>query len=448
MTAPPPYQAESVLAGRYRLDAPVSPASEDGSQRWRATDTVLARPVFVELGPPGSATTPNQGQLAAAGRMAHPNIAAVYDTGSGNERSWVVVEFPRGHSLRAIVDQQGPQSAGRTAVIGRQVAAALSAAHAAGVAHGHLDLERVMVTDDDRVKVVGFTGAGSPRQDVAAAGALLYELLCGHPPDTASPPSPRQLRPGVPPALDHAVMGALGYGTAEPNGASGLSADLAAVDVDADDAMPDVVRDPTPPVGVIPVARRAQRRRSEARVIGLVALALALAAVVVALLVSSGSKPRTSPPVATASGSTLAVSSVAPFDPPPGDLHEDDANLLRLIDGNPATLWTTEFYTNRNFGNLKHGVGVSLKLARSTKLRTLVINSPSRNWKAEIYVAAQPATDLAGWGRVVSGPITVTAPITNVDLHGTTGGFVLLWITDLGDSTPPMVSIGELSLLS
>jgi putative peptidoglycan lipid II flippase len=448
VTAPPPYQAETVLAGRYRLDAPVSPAADDGSQSWRATDTVLARPVFVELGPPGSATASNQGLVAAAGKIAHPNIAAVYDTGSGDERSWVVVEFPRGHSLRTLVDQHGPMSSDRTTLIGRQVAAALRAAHEAGVAHGHLDLERVMVTDDDRVKVVGFTGIGSTRQDVAAAGEVLYELLCGHPPDPDDPSSPRQLRPGIPAGLDNTVMGALGYGTAEPSRAAALLAALASVDTGGDDATPDVVRDPTPPIGVIPVARHHSRRPWEARVVALAVLAVALVAVVVVLLVWSGPKQRASSPPGRAAGSSVPIAAVAAFDPPPGDLHENDANLPRLVDGNPATVWSTEFYSNRNFGNLKHGVGVSLTLTRNTKLRALVINSTSRNWKAEVYVASQPATTLAGWGHAANTPLTVTSPVTNIDLHGATGTALLLWITDLGDGVPPMVSIGELTVLS
>ena len=448
MTAPPPYRAETVLAGRYRLDAPVSPVADDGTQRWRATDTVLARPVFVELGPPGSATGSSHGPLAAAGRIAHPNIAAIYDAGSGDERSWVVVELPRGHSLRALLDQHGPLSSGRTVLIGRQVAAALSAAHAAGIAHGHLDLDRVMVTDDDHVKVVGFTGNGSPRQDVTAAGGLIYELLCGHPPDFDAPVSPRRLRAGIPSALDDTVMGALGPGAAEPNQARALAAALAGVDVGADDATPDVVRETTPPVGVTPVARHHRRPRWGARVIALVVLAMALAAAVVVLVFSSGPTRRGAPTTGSASGSTVVVASVAAFDPPPGDLHENDSNLLRLTDGNPATVWSTEFYTNRNFGNLKHGVGVSLTLARRANLRTLVINSPSRNWKAEVYVASQPSTTLAGWGRAIGPPVTVTSSVTNVDLHAATGPMVLLWITDLGDGTPPQVSIGELTVLS
>ena len=63
-----------------------------------------------------------------------------------------------------------------------------------------------------------------------------------------------------------------------------------------------------------------------------------------------------------------------------------------------------------------------------------------------MYVGAQPGSDLAGWGNPVAGPTTVTADVTQVDLHNTKGAAVLVWITQLGDNAPFHAEIGELAV--
>jgi hypothetical protein len=52
-----------------------------------------------------------------------------------------------------------------------------------------------------------------------------------------------------------------------------------------------------------------------------------------------------------------------------------------------------------------------------------------------VYVADAPAADLAGWGEPVAQRTAVTPGVTTIPLD-TRGRAVLVWITDLGDSTP------------
>ncbi|HWW53745.1 MAG TPA: hypothetical protein VNY84_08245 [Acidimicrobiales bacterium] len=442
-TLPPDWSAV-MLGGRYRLDTRLGSSTSEGNEWWQATDTVLARPVLVELGQLGI-----ESSLAGTGRLAHPNVASVYDTGAEGGRQWVVAELPRGRSLRNLLDRHGPLAPGPTVGIGVQVCAALAAAHRIGVSHGHLDLDRVIVSKEGRVKVGGFTGAGSPAGDVTAAGRLLYELLCGHRPDDGTPVAPRLLRPGVPPALEDVVLGALGGGNRSITDAETLRSALADVDVGTDDAIPDVVREPTPPAGTGPLRQRRRRPWWEPAAVALVVI-VAAAAIALAVVSRNGSGNGPTAPGRAGGAGAISVAKATAFDPPPGDGKEDDAALPLLIDGKPDTVWSTEFYATRDFGHLKKGVGVYLTLNGPTKLRTLAINSPSRGWLGQVYVAnAPPPSALAGWGRPVAS-FAVNGQVTSVSLGGAQGSLVLVWITDLGSAPPPQVKvdIGELSLSS
>ena len=61
----------------------------------------------------------------------------------------------------------------------------------------------------------------------------------------------------------------------------------------------------------------------------------------------------------------------------------------------------------------------------------------------QVFVAPQPAANLAGWGNAV-GTAKVQAASTSVDLKKTRGGAVLVWITNLGPSQ--QVRIAEVTV--
>jgi hypothetical protein len=346
------------------------------------------------------------------------------------------------------------------------VARALEAAHRAGVEHGGIDADTVLFGEDDRVKLARFVACGvrtrlgsQPTPDVAALGGTLADALVGgtHP----RPYSPRTLRPGVPAALDAALVGAQ---TGAFPDAGAFAAALDGLDV-SDDAEPTVTREVTPPMGVAPVGREAAGPPNRALVRtgarsgligGIVVGALLLVGAAIAAFVLAGGGDKNVP--STGGGTTLpgvgraggiaivGGHSFNPLSPDDPTKHENENLVPKLYDGDPATAWSTLQYTTRAFGNLKSGTGVYIQLDRSRTLHQLTVTSGVRGWAFRVYVAGQPAGDLAGWGNPAAGPITVTADVTQVDLHSAKGAAVLVWITQLGDTAPYHAEIGELAV--
>jgi hypothetical protein len=96
----------------------------------------------------------------------------------------------------------------------------------------------------------------------------------------------------------------------------------------------------------------------------------------------------------------LSILSAASFDPNGDDGHENEAQIGALLDGDPASTWTTTCYSNQYFGS-KEFVGVLLHLSRSAT-GTLGIGMTNAPWTIEIYTAQDTAPgQLSGWGQPV-----------------------------------------------
>jgi len=524
------FSPGAVLAGRYQL---AQRLGADGlTERWAATDLVLARAVVVETvargaGPAADAAFGDT--VGVVARLVHPGAAATYDSGRVGDRPFVVTEQPPGLSLAELLERHGPLPARRVTIIGRQAALALDAAHRRGVVHGGVDADAVVVGDDDRVKLAGFVAAGvrsrlqgappAPGDDVhdlavtlTAALPAVERTAPGPWPDVQGGPtgggpvgeSARLVRalldarPGGPLRTAAALATALG---AEPTGPGGpasgptpavagapgpptrLSAPggVAAVGdggttpghAGSHGAGPRPERDPTPVMGIGPVPGAAQRPRPtgragpppaprQGRLVGIVVATLVVVALVVAGFVLTHRSRTSSPgpgPSPTTGGpgggpAVVAAHSFNPFSPDNPAKTENESQVGRTIDGNPSTVWSTSEYATPAFGNLKSGTGVYLTIGRAAALRQLQIISPSRGWRANVYVAPAPAHDLAGWGTPIGPTVTVSAATTTVDLRGTNGAAVLVWITALSPqpaagapaATPYRVDIAELVL--
>lgn len=218
--------------------------------------------------------------------------------------------------------------------------------------------------------------------------------------------------------------------------AADVRAALRAVDLGDDDADPLVVRDPTPPGGVVPLARRGRRAWAPAVAVS----TLVVAAVVVALSVLPDGDGNAGPttgrrPVA---GRVVAPSEARSFDPQ-GDGEENEQSAAEAIDGRDATSWSTKRYTTREFGNLKDGVGLVVLVDGGAALQRLEVRSPTQNWAAAVYVAEAAGDELADWGAPVDSKTAIDGG-TVFDLQGRRGGAVLLWITDPGEGNKTEVS--------
>jgi serine/threonine protein kinase len=162
-----------VIAGRYRLEAPVGRGAM--GVVWRARDLLLDRDVAVKEVHIAETLTDDERANAyqrtlreakTAARLNHPGVVTVYDVAEDGGRPWIVMQLVSAQSLDQVLAASGPLSPRRTAEVGRQLLSALSVAHAAGVMHRDVKPSNVLLGRDDRAVLTDFgiaTFQGDPR---------------------------------------------------------------------------------------------------------------------------------------------------------------------------------------------------------------------------------------------------------------------------------------------
>lgn len=229
--------------------------SEDssGSQIWRAVHSDLGQPVSIRALPRLShegTGLPDQffrrGARAAAG-LQHQNIIQVLDYEVTAASNLLVTEFVEGETLESMLQREGPLPLPLVFDIAWQISNGLEAAHERKRIHRNLKPSEIMMTPHGRVKLGGFEAAAFPdtdqvtppvlgnayycapeqmtgepataQSDMYALGVLIYSMLTGRLPVTASnawaivyqklesdPPPPSTYRSGLPDELDRWIM--------------------------------------------------------------------------------------------------------------------------------------------------------------------------------------------------------------------------------------------------
>jgi serine/threonine protein kinase len=142
-------------------------------------------------------------EAETGGRVRHPSLARPLQYGVGPDGPYLVMEFVPGRSLGEILEVEGPLPEPTVRHVGAQLAGALAALHAAGLAHGDLKPDNVRLDDAGNAVLLdlGYAthfaappssanpgslawlsperavgGAPSPAADVFALGLVLHEL--------------------------------------------------------------------------------------------------------------------------------------------------------------------------------------------------------------------------------------------------------------------------------
>ncbi len=250
------------ILDRYRIEAKLGQGGM--GVVYKARDTQLDRVVAIKVLPPEMVASAERKQrfvqeARAASALNHPNIVTVYDVRSDEGVDFIVMEYVEGRTLDQTIVSRGLEVT-RSLRYAAQIADALARAHEAGIVHRDLKPSNVIVTPDDRVKVLDFgvaklldrsdgdsdaatrsvpiTDAGiavgtaaymSPEQaegkkidarsDIFSFGAVLYEMITGRKPFAGDsqvailskvlneePAAPRTFITGLSPDVERTIL--------------------------------------------------------------------------------------------------------------------------------------------------------------------------------------------------------------------------------------------------
>ncbi|MFH0517516.1 serine/threonine-protein kinase [Streptomyces sp. M41] len=187
-----------LVAGRYLLVERVG--SGGMGTVWRAEDKRLGRQVAVKKLriPPHLQDDEVQTlyertrrEARSAARITHPNVIVVHDVVDDEGLPCIVMEYIPSATLSDVLKRRGALPPDEAARIGRAMAAALRAAHDAGVLHRDVKPANVLLGNDGRIVLTDFgiameSGTSSltkPGELIGSIGYLAPERLRGARPD-------------------------------------------------------------------------------------------------------------------------------------------------------------------------------------------------------------------------------------------------------------------------
>ncbi len=181
---------------------------------YRARDESLGRMVAIKVmlksyGDDSDFVEKFKKEAQATAKLNHPNIVQIYSFGQEKGQPYIVMEFIGGRRFDKMVDAGEPLNPALVLKIGIDAAQGLSAAEEAGLIHGDIKPENVLLDEKMQAKIVDFGIAsvaneqesggiwGTPyyiapekvkrqkvdsRADIYSLGATMYHALAGRPP--------------------------------------------------------------------------------------------------------------------------------------------------------------------------------------------------------------------------------------------------------------------------
>lgn len=415
----------SRLADRYRLEKCMH--DFDGLTTWTATDEMLARAVEIYV-------IPDDHELAeplvlaaqAASGLPDPRFIRVLDAVRHDGNVHLVLErLPNARTLSAVLVEDGPMDPADAQAMITDATEAICAAHDAGLAHLRLNPDTILITASGQVRIFGLcieaarhstTAADPARKDTRGLGRVLHAALTARWPEgeafglQAAPYendaicTPRQVRAGVPDALDAIVdrllnpVPRMGTPLLTPGQ---LAAELrrlrsrrgpTVAGTDASGTLNAITGailapSPSPEGGWRPSAAT---RGVQVAVGGMLAIGLGLLGWQIARAIGPGSD--SDPEIRTGPLVDIRVAAVNAFDPPPlGDGAENGNQTPLAVDDNERTAWLTLRYPTAKFGEIKNGVGMVLDLGMPYTVRQVKIVFPRPGQTVEVRAANSTA---------------------------------------------------------
>jgi len=248
----PPTVSAVALHTHYRLEGLLGEGST--GVVYRATSVATGAPVALKRVRASGGRAQMAAEVAALEQLTHPNVVRLLDHGEDGAGPWLVTELVEGASLRQLLEHTGALAPEQALGVLTGALSGLGAIHAAGMVHGDMKPENILVeaaSGTSKLTDVGVPGAGSPgyqapellaggrpdvRSDLYAVGVVLFEALVGRPPFHADRPEtlahlhaqePVPLLPQVPADLDALVRRCMAKDpAARPESAHALLGDL------------------------------------------------------------------------------------------------------------------------------------------------------------------------------------------------------------------------------
>ena len=224
---------------------------------YRAVDTMVEREVALKSLKPEIAAQPGiverfRSEAILLAKLNHPAVALLYTFFRDGDQYYMAMEYVAGDTLQALIQKNGAIPYTRALSYTMQILQGIGHAHSLGILHRDLKPANIMLTPEERVKIMdfgiarvlgtaGMTRDGrvmgtpeylaperirakqdDPRSDLYSVGVVLFQMLTGRLPFEADsdydmltaqiqarPPRPREIGVSLPPGVEDVLMTAL-----------------------------------------------------------------------------------------------------------------------------------------------------------------------------------------------------------------------------------------------